>query len=294
MGLVHRDVSPQNLLVGFDGVTRVTDFGIAKALGRTTRTATGILKGKYGYLSPEQLRFEEPDRRSDVFSLGVVLFELLSGKRLYKNVDGMDGARRILNEPPPDIGEFREDVPDALVELLFSMLAKDPAHRPGTARDVARTLEPIVATLVELEGRMEVSEYLERVFARERVANEAQVSRAIAQATGLTASEEPTASEARRRIAPIALIAGLAIVVIAGGAIAFVAVTSDPVEPAAPSTAARAEIAAPAQVQAPREPAIEEPPAMEELAVEPRPRRPVKRARMTESTGRLPMWEWQR
>ena len=109
--LVHRDVSPQNILIGFDGTVRVTDFGIAKALGNTNQTNTGVLKGNMGYLSPEQLRFEEPDRRSDFFSLGVTLYELLSGARLYSNKDGFDGTRRILAEPPPDIGEIRTDVP---------------------------------------------------------------------------------------------------------------------------------------------------------------------------------------
>ncbi len=224
--LVHRDVSPQNLLVGFDGVTRVTDFGIAKALGRTTRTATGVLKGKYGYLSPEQLRFDEPDRRSDVFSLGVVLFELLSGQRLYKNVSGMDGVRRILNEPPPDIGEYRDDVSPELVSLLFSMLAKDPAHRPGTALGVARSLEPVVAVLVESEGRAEVSQYLDVVFADERRANEERVAQALVQATGLTKpEEEATIREARpasRRATRIAVaLLAAALLLATGGGIGF-------------------------------------------------------------------------
>ena len=167
--LIHRDVSPQNLLLGFDGITRVADFGIAKALGRLTKTDTGLLKGKFGYMSPEQLRFQEPDRRSDLFSLGVVLFELCSGARLYQNQEGMDGVRRLLEDPPPDLGEFRDDVPPALTELLFAMLAKEPSCRPATALSVARSLERILAEEIEVDaGRVEAGEYLEAWFGAER------------------------------------------------------------------------------------------------------------------------------
>ena len=166
--LVHRDVSPQNILLGFDGVAKVTDFGIAKATSQTSRTATGIIKGKLGYLAPEQLRFEEPDRRSDLFALGVVLFELLAGRRLYKNTDGMDGVRRILNEPPPDIQDDRPDVPPELVALLFRLLAKDPAQRPGSALEVARVLEDVVAELAALEGPVDLADYLQEHFEAQR------------------------------------------------------------------------------------------------------------------------------
>lgn len=166
--LVHRDVSPQNILIGFDGSVRVTDFGIAKALGNTSRTSAGVLKGNMGYLSPEQLRFEEPDRRSDVFSLGVTLYELLSGLRLYPNTDGFDGTRRILAEPPPDIGEVRSDVPPELVELLFELLAKDRESRPTTAAEIAGRLEGILAVLIAEEGSLTVSDYMDQHFADQR------------------------------------------------------------------------------------------------------------------------------
>jgi eukaryotic-like serine/threonine-protein kinase len=166
--LVHRDVSPQNILIGFDGTVRVSDFGIAKALGNTSRTSAGVLKGNMGYLSPEQLRFEEPDRRSDFFSLGVTLYELLSGQRLYTNTDGFDGTRRILIEPPPDIGEVRSDVPPEMVELFFELLAKDRESRPATAAEIAGRLEGILATLIAEEGSVTVADYMDQHFAGQR------------------------------------------------------------------------------------------------------------------------------
>jgi serine/threonine-protein kinase len=166
--LVHRDVSPQNVLIGFDGTVRVTDFGIAKALGNASQTNAGVLKGNMGYLSPEQLQFQEPDRRSDFFSLGVTLYELLSGERLYPNTDGFDGTRRILTEPPPDIGEVRNDVPADLVELLFEMLSKDRVARPTTAAEIAGRLEGTLASLIAEEGSITVADYMDQNFAAQR------------------------------------------------------------------------------------------------------------------------------
>jgi serine/threonine-protein kinase len=166
LGLVHRDISPQNILVGFDGTVRVTDFGIAKALGNVSRTSAGVLKGNMGYLSPEQLRFEEADRRSDFFSLGVTLYELLSGCRLYTNKDGFEGTRRILTEPPPDIGEVRSDVPPELCELLFELLAKKRESRPATASEIDGRLEGILAALIAEEGSITISDYMSQHFDR--------------------------------------------------------------------------------------------------------------------------------
>lgn len=185
LDIVHRDVSPQNILVGVDGAARVADFGIAKAMGRLSRTSTGILKGKLGYISPEQLQFEEPDRRSDIFSLGVVLFELLSGQRLYANTNGTDGARRILREPPPDLADYREDAPDALVALLFSMLAKKPELRPATARQVARVLGEVQRELLELEEPVSVGEYVASSFGPELEATRERIARAMTRASSI-------------------------------------------------------------------------------------------------------------
>jgi serine/threonine protein kinase len=174
--LVHRDVSPQNILVGFDGTVRVTDFGIAKALGNSSRTSAGVLKGNMGYLAPEQLRFEEPDRRSDLFSLGVTLYEMLTGHRLYPNTSGFDGTRRILTEPAPDIGEERNDVPPELCELLFELLAKDRNSRPPTAAESASRLEGVLAALIADEGSMTVADYMDAHFADARQSQRAELT----------------------------------------------------------------------------------------------------------------------
>lgn len=160
--LVHRDISPQNVLIGFDGVVQVTDFGIAKALDREQHTTTGILKGKLGYMAPEQLRFEQPDQRTDLYALGVVLFELLTARRLFPGGVGSDSPQMILHGPVPDIQSARRDVPDSLVALLFDLLAKKREHRPPSARDVAERLS---ATLDELgEAPIQLETFLEERF----------------------------------------------------------------------------------------------------------------------------------
>src|SRR5439155_7878943 len=84
LAVVHRDVSPQNLVITYEGLLKIVDFGIAKAVDRMTRTATGMIKGKFAYMSPEQCKNQPLDRRSDLFSLGIVLWELLTGKRLFR------------------------------------------------------------------------------------------------------------------------------------------------------------------------------------------------------------------
>ena len=162
--VIHRDISPQNILLGFDGVARLTDFGIAKATTSSQNTTTGLLKGKVGYMSPEQLRFERPTQRSDLFSLGVVLFELLSGRRLYAGSDTVAVAQKILLDPTPDIFAVRDDVPPALIELSFELLAKDPADRPESAYDVAKRLDALVDDLTQEEGALRLEEFLRSQF----------------------------------------------------------------------------------------------------------------------------------
>jgi len=173
-GMIHRDVSPQNVLLGYDGMVRVTDFGIAKVLGQETHTTTGVLKGKLGYMSPEQLQFHKPDRRSDLFALGVVLYEMLAGGRLYGG--GMTGARKILHEPVPDVGEVRLDAPPSLVELSLELLAKSPDHRPSTAAKVASRLEAMLHDVTAVDGPVDLGAFIGEAFAEQRRAWQREVS----------------------------------------------------------------------------------------------------------------------
>ncbi|MEM9862069.1 MAG: serine/threonine-protein kinase, partial [Myxococcota bacterium] len=151
VNLVHRDVSPQNILLGFDGLARLTDFGIAKGKGRTAQTSTGVLKGKLSYMAPELLRLEDATPLTDLFALGVVLYEALTSRRIYPSRERAEIARSIHHAPPPDLGEER-DVPAALEKLYLSLLAKNAADRPQGAAEVADTLRALIEQCVADEG----------------------------------------------------------------------------------------------------------------------------------------------
>jgi eukaryotic-like serine/threonine-protein kinase len=131
--IVHRDVSPTNILVGLDGRTRVCDFGIAWAERRATATLTGQVRGTLNYLSPEQTRAERVDRRSDVFSLGAVSFELLTGKVLFSGTGMMAIIHAILERPIPPLHRERSDVPEAVTQVLARALERDRDARFPTA-----------------------------------------------------------------------------------------------------------------------------------------------------------------
>jgi len=133
--VIHRDVSPQNILVGADGRVRMTDFGIARAVSRSTQTQAGQLKGKVAYLSPEQSRAGPLDRRSDVFALGVVAWEALTGRSLFNTGDPISTMKRVKELKIPSPRALRRDVPEEVAKVVLWALERDPTRRcPDAAR----------------------------------------------------------------------------------------------------------------------------------------------------------------
>ena len=140
LGIVHRDISPSNLMVSYEGNLKIVDFGVAKAADRV-ETKSGTVKGKISYLSPEQCRGARVDRRSDLFSLGIVMWEMLTGARLYRRASDFENMTAIVHEPPRPPSSLRSDVPRAIDDIVMRLLAKSVADRFQTAGDVVEAIE---------------------------------------------------------------------------------------------------------------------------------------------------------
>jgi len=141
LNIVHRDVSPQNVLVGVDGTARVLDFGVAKAAMRSQSTRDGQMKGKLSYMSPEQLNGKPVDRRTDLFAAGVVLWEALTGKRLFDGADAGEIFAKLLTSEIPRPSTLTEGIPETLDKVVMKALERDPDRRYQTARQFAIELE---------------------------------------------------------------------------------------------------------------------------------------------------------
>jgi eukaryotic-like serine/threonine-protein kinase len=158
-GLVHRDVSPQNILVGVDGVARVIDFGIAKVSNlRSGHTGLSLLKGKVPYMAPEYLRGEVLDSRSDVFGAGVVLWEALTGRRLFRAPNEFDTLKRILELEAPPVSSFVEGLPPELDRAVARALVKSRDERYDSARAFGAALEEAARGAGLLATHVEVGE----------------------------------------------------------------------------------------------------------------------------------------
>ena len=140
--LVHRDVSPSNVMLGRDGSVKLVDFGIAKLIdeGAFQRTNTGTLKGKYGYMSPEQAAGRSVDHRSDIFSAGIVLHEMLTGRRLFKGESDLETLRRVSETRVAPPSYAHASVPPELDAIVLKALAKEPSDRFQSAREMSEAL----------------------------------------------------------------------------------------------------------------------------------------------------------
>jgi len=167
-GLVHRDVSPENILLSYDGRVCVADFGVAKFVGAERATQSGVVKGKFGYMSPEQTEAVRLDRRSDVFSLGIVLYECLSGERLFAGKSAAETIRRVNEQQPADPRDQRPEVPTGLVQIAARCLEKSRAERFATAGQVAEELRSLLRQRRVTVDEGDLSDLLERHFTDER------------------------------------------------------------------------------------------------------------------------------
>ncbi|HEX8437763.1 serine/threonine-protein kinase, partial [Archangium sp.] len=170
LNIVHRDVSPSNLLVTYDGGVKVLDFGIAKAESHSTKTEAGKLKGKFSYMSPEQIRAEPLDARSDVFALGIVLHEILVGRRLFKRDNELAILQDILDGEVRPPSELRPDVPPELDEIVAKALQKDRKKRYASAQEMQLALEKYLSGTPQPPTSVQVSRFMMALFSEEHAA----------------------------------------------------------------------------------------------------------------------------
>ncbi len=162
--LVHRDVSPQNIMVTYEGQTKVVDFGIAKAETGRVPTIAGIVKGKFSYMSPEQITGGAVDRRSDIYSLGIVFFECLASRRLYRGDSPEDIARLILEHRAPRLRDVVPDIPAELDEICARALARHPSKRFQTALEMGDALRDHLDGIRYNQSASSLSKLLEERF----------------------------------------------------------------------------------------------------------------------------------
>jgi serine/threonine-protein kinase len=181
--LVHRDVSPHNVFITYDGQVKLLDFGIAKAASSRTQTEVGILKGKAAYMSPEQACSEPLDRRSDVFSLGIVLWEMLAGRRLFAASSTMATLQQVLRGPILSLGAVAPDVDRELDAIVMRALSRSVTDRFQTAQDMRDALEAWVVEAGASSKQEEIGRLVRETFPEAREAVKTQIQRHMAAAT---------------------------------------------------------------------------------------------------------------
>lgn len=192
--LVHRDISPQNVMVSFDGEVKLLDFGIARAGTGAGRTRAGVLKGKFAYLSPEQAAGGVADQRSDLFAVGILLHEMLTGSRLFNAPSEFETLDRVRSLQPPSVCEAQPHLPPALDAILGRALAKAPAERFPSAAAFASELRALLAGQPTQYGRAELRAFMQREFPADFAAERDKLAR--------VATFAPVETEQQPAVAP--------------------------------------------------------------------------------------------
>lgn len=165
--IVHRDISPQNILVSFAGGVKVVDFGIAKASTQLAQTRAGVLKGKYAYMSPEQVRGSAIDHRADIFALGLVMYEMLTGARAFERDSSLKTLKAIVQEKPLNPRELNPEIPTEVVKLLSRALEKNPDRRYRNAQEMQLAIEDYLDRSARKSNNVRLSKYLYETFDEE-------------------------------------------------------------------------------------------------------------------------------
>ena len=171
LNLVHRDVSPQNIIVSYDGEVKLIDFGIAKAAGKASRTQAGILKGKFGYMSPEHVRGKPIDRRSDLFALAVVLFELLTLERCFQGESDFSTLEKVRNVDIRRPSSINRNIPPELERILVRGLSRSPDERYQSAAELQDALQKFLYQSGSFYARKDLAAFMDQTF-REDVEEE--------------------------------------------------------------------------------------------------------------------------
>ncbi|MFI5306833.1 MAG: serine/threonine-protein kinase [Polyangiales bacterium] len=217
LGVVHRDVSLQNILLSYDGQVKLTDFGIAMSAENRARTEVGIVKGKFGYMSPEQIKGEPMDRRSDVFAAGICLYELLTSERLFSGDSDYAAVERVRNvavEPP---SRWNREIPSSLEAIVMKALAKHPRDRYQSAADLRRALLAFMSESHSECSPRALEQYLRTVFADD-IAK--QPTPEALRAETKRRRDEPTGLAAFDDLDPISTLSSPSAVVPSPGAVA--------------------------------------------------------------------------
>lgn len=185
VGVIHRDISPQNILLGTDGEVKLTDFGIAKVMRMGEEQEGELLQGKYAYMSPEQARGDAIDRRSDIFALGIVLYECLAGSNPLLAASSAETLERVRQAQFPRVGELIPAVPDMLQQIVARATASDPADRYPDAGELQDELAHFLHGLSQRPGRATITDFLSRAT-HARVRKDSGATMRLRQAFELT------------------------------------------------------------------------------------------------------------